>query len=106
MPLLISTLQEAVERAGGARPRQLCETAKNEGKASLKRMKWTAMEEGSATSATALCTNGPEWAISWQSGQFEGSSLIGYLSRDVIAVALVPIVEATLLFTTLASETV
>ena len=86
MPLLISTLQEAVEREGGARLCQPCETAKNEGKASLKRRKATATEDGSATSTAALCTNGPEWAISWQSGQFEGSSLIGYLSRGVAAV--------------------
>src|SRR5947207_7005158 len=85
MPLVISTLQEVVEREGGARLCQPCETAKNEGKASLKRMKCTATEEASATSTAALCTNGPEWAISWQSGQFEGFSLMGYLSPGIAA---------------------
>src|SRR5258707_8277613 len=85
---LSSTLQEPVERNGGARLCQLCETAKNEGSASLKMMKWTETEAGSAASAAALCRNCPEWVTSWQSGQFEGSSLIGYLSRGVVALAL------------------
>src|SRR6267154_2851891 len=80
-----STLQEPVERDGGARLCQLCETAKNEGRASLKMMKWTETEAGMAASAAALCRNCPEWAISWQSGQFEGSSVIGYLSRGLAA---------------------
>ncbi len=79
------TLQEPAERDGGARLCQLCETAKNEGSASLKMMKWTETEAGMAASAAALCRNCPEWAISWQSGQFEGSSVIGYLSRGVAA---------------------
>ena len=74
--------------------------------ASVQGMKWIVADAGNAARTAALCTNWPECAISWHSGQFEGSSLIGYLSRDVIAVALVPIVEATLPFTTLASETV
>src|SRR5258705_3527176 len=84
---LISTVQEPAERGGGARPCQLCETAKNEGRASLKMMKWTETEAGRTASAAALCTNWPEWENSWQSGQFEGSSLIGYLSRGVAALA-------------------
>src|SRR5258708_18017808 len=82
---LNSTLQEPAERDGGARPCQLCETAKNEGSASLKMMKWTEIEAGRAASAAALCRNCPEWAISWQSVQFEGSSVIGYLSRGLAA---------------------
>jgi hypothetical protein len=51
---LISTLQEPVERDGGARLCQLCETAKNEGSASLKMMKWTETDAGMAASAAAL----------------------------------------------------
>src|SRR5882672_3351013 len=85
---LISTLQEPVERDGGARLCQLCETAKNEGRASLKMMKWTETDAGTAASAAALCTNCPEWANSWHSGQFEGSSLIGYRSRGVAALVV------------------
>src|SRR5882724_12742128 len=82
---LTSTLQEPAERDGGARLCQLCETAKNEGNASLKMMKWTETDAERAASAAALCRNWPEWAISWQSGQFDGSSVIGYLSRSVAA---------------------
>src|SRR5258707_9676783 len=85
---LMSTFQEPADRDGGARPCQLCETAKNEGRASLKMMKRTETDAGTAASATALCTNCPDWANSWHSGQFEGSSVIGYLSRGVAALVV------------------
>ena len=105
MPIrFASTLQDW--GAGGARLRQICLAVREWITASIQGMKWTVAHAGNAARTAALCTNWPECAISWHSGQFEGSSLIGYLSRDVIAVALVPIVEATLPFTTLASETV